>query len=583
MRWRKESVLGLALASLLIGGTSPHPGSRVGTSGLRTALALRQDYCSELQQYVTFSLQPTGPTCCWTLSVNNTLPSGLSLKPTLQLTANRDFLGMTLASGWAFTGSPTFPTPSLTLSYSPGPIPPGTTGIGRFCLDFQNNTSATLTIQWSVSGPTETTCSTTVNLTCPQGCWVCGQKFEDLNGNGKWDGNEPLLPNWTITLTDAGGNTVTTQTNPWGMYCFYNLDPSRGPYTISEGIQSGWQAGPMRCFKFIPIPGNQPTPISCGSGTCQFNCEYRQDINRYDCIMCSFPNVQAAATAKECEDRPQNLNTGWDQRTSTSIPLSGHDEEWLVLQDPDPGTSEPRPATVIFNSQTRKQPQSEWISADQLGRVRQTGQYVFQRCFCLDADDLPKASLRLSLWAAEEAIVFLNRTQIGVTPPRSYQQPDPTTITVSSGFRPGLNCLQVVVTGGPSSFLPGFGGLGPQVGFDLVGEVTAPPDLCCEGGTICGVKFEDVDGNGRMDSQDRPLAGWTIVLRDDQGMVVRTETTDRYGAYCFRDLPPGRYTVSEVSQSGWTQTYPPAPGTHTVDLDPKEVITHRDFGNRKRP
>jgi hypothetical protein len=114
-----------------------------------------------------------------------------------------------------------------------------------------------------------------------------------------------------------------------------------------------------------------------------------------------------------------------------------------------------------------------------------------------------------------------------------------------------------------------------------VGDVTAGSDLCCEGGTICGVTFEDVNGDGVMDSRDLPLPGWTIILRDDQGTVVRTALTDQNGAYCFFDLPPGRYVVSEVLQPGWKQTAPPAPGTHTVDLQPKENVRHRDFGNRR--
>jgi hypothetical protein len=543
--------------------------------------AASQDYCGELSSQLQFTLQPTGPTCCWKLSVENNLSTIFSLRPTLTLTANFPFMGMTLAPGWAFASPPTFPTPGpITLNYTAGSsIPSGTTTIGTFCLNFFNNTTGTLTIQWMVGGPAgDFTCSTTLNLTCPQGCWLCGMKCEDLNQNGKCDGGDPRLPNWTITLTDSQGNTVTTKTDQWGQYCFSNIAPG-GPYTISEDVPSGWQAEPLHCFKSIPIPGNQPEFLSCGAGTCTFTCNYRQDIDRYDCIMCSFPNVRAAAEARECADRPQILNTGWNERLLSPIPLSDPDDEWVVLQDPDPSTQEPRPATVISNPQTKKQPQSEWISADQLGRVRRTGQYVFQRCFCLDPDDLPKASGKITLWAADEAIVFLNGKQIGVTPPRSYQQPDPLTIPLSD-FRAGLNCLQVVVTGGPTSFLPGLG-LGPQAGFNLVGDVTAGSDLCCEGGTICGVTFEDVNGDGVMDSRDRPLPGWTIILRDDQGTVVRTALTDQNGAYCFFDLPPGRYVVSEVLQPGWKQTAPPAPGTHTVDLQPKENVRHRDFGNRR--
>jgi len=578
---RTVSILALAGAFFLLIQSGPRLHPKAPDASLAAA---QVDICGEASQYIQFLLQPTGLACCWKLSVQNNLPSGVTLQPALTLTANRPFMGMTLASGWTFASPPTFPTAGpITLNYAGSSIPSGAMTIARFCLDFGGGTTGTVTIQWKVrSGEVEATCSTTMNLTCPEGCLLCGKKCEDLNQNNKCDGRDPGLPNWTITLTDSLGNTITTKTDQLGQFCFYNILPG-GPYTISEVVPSSWHAGSVRCRKFIPVPGFPTEDLSCGSGTCSFTCNYRPDIDRYDCIMCSFPNVRAAAEAQECANITQILNTGWNERLSSPIPLNDADDEWVVIQDPDPGTPEPRPATVISNPQTKKEPQSEWISADQLGRVRRTGQYIFQRCFCLDPDDLPKASVEeLKLWAADEAMVFLNEKLIGVTPSRSYQQPNPTTIPVSgSDLRAGLNCLQVVVTGGPPSFLPGLG-LGPQAGFNLVGKVTAGSDLCCEGGTICGVTFEDVNGDGRMDSGDLPLAGWTIVLRDDQGTVVRTALTDRHGAYCFFDLPPGRYVASEILQPGWRQTAPPAPGTHRMDLQPKENVMHRDFGNQKQ-
>jgi hypothetical protein len=519
--------------------------------------------------------------------VDNTLPyPAACLKFELTLTANWPFIQVNPASGWILSSGTIPGTGPITLTYKDPFIPTGTTTIGRFCLNFQNTPTGTLTVQWKVGygpalcGNLEATCSITLNLDCPPGCLLCGRKCRDLNGNGQCDPREPLLADWPITLTDSGGNSLTVKTDLNGNYCFFNLTP--GTYTISESVPSGWVAGEVSCTKFIPVevPG-YPKAVDCGpqTGSCQLTCEYREDINRYDCIMCRFPNMQAADVAQpqECDDRPEILNTGWDQRTSSPFSVSNPDDEWVVIQDPDPNTREPRPATVISNPGTKKEPRSEWISADQLGRIRQTGQYVFQRCFCLDPDDLPKASVKLTLWAADEAIVFLNGTQIGVTPPKSWQQPNPLTITTSTGLREGLNCLQVVVTGGPMAGIL----LGPQAGFDLVGEVTAGSDLCCEGGMICGVKFQDNNGNGIMDAGEPLLSGWTIVLRDAQGTVVRMATTDQNGRYCFDRLPPGQYVVSEILQPNWRQTSPPPPGTHQVDLKPKQSVLHADFGNRR--
>ena len=62
-----------------------------------------------------------------------------------------------------------------------------------------------------------------------------------------------------------------------------------------------------------------------------------------------------------------------------------------------------------------------------------------------------------------------------------------------------------------------------------------------------------------------------------------TATTDADGAYAFGGLVPGTYRVAQVTQKGWTQTYPPAPGTHAVNVTAGAMATGIDFGNQPRP
>ena len=97
------------------------------------------------------------------------------------------------------------------------------------------------------------------------------------------------------------------------------------------------------------------------------------------------------------------------------------------------------------------------------------------------------------------------------------------------------------------------------------------------GGSISGKKFHDFNGNG-VDDGEPGLENWTINLT---GPVTRTTTTDAKGNYSFTNLAGGTYTVSEVQQAPvWTQTFPPAPGTHTVLLSSGQTVTARYFGNR---
>jgi hypothetical protein len=71
------------------------------------------------------------------------------------------------------------------------------------------------------------------------GAMICGYKFNDLNGDGLWDGTlEPGLPAWVISLEGTGGFTQTV-TDPTGQYCFPNLDD--GGYFVHEVLQEDWQ------------------------------------------------------------------------------------------------------------------------------------------------------------------------------------------------------------------------------------------------------------------------------------------------------------------------------------------------------
>jgi len=98
---------------------------------------------------------------------------------------------------------------------------------------------------------------------------------------------------------------------------------------------------------------------------------------------------------------------------------------------------------------------------------------------------------------------------------------------------------------------------------------------------IHGAKWLDENGNGRRDDGEPGLAGWTIRLDDGAGSIVST-VTDEAGRYWFMELPGGEYTVTEVLQEGWQQTWPPA-GNYQFLFDPSQSIDGLNFGNRPEP
>ncbi|OGZ95066.1 MAG: hypothetical protein A3I44_00985 [Candidatus Sungbacteria bacterium RIFCSPLOWO2_02_FULL_51_17] len=74
--------------------------------------------------------------------------------------------------------------------------------------------------------------------------------------------------------------------------------------------------------------------------------------------------------------------------------------------------------------------------------------------------------------------------------------------------------------------------------------------------SIAGAKFNDYNGNGGWDDGEPGISGWTIKLYDAGGGLSGTRATDAGGRYSFEGLESGTYTVCEVRQDGWRQTFP---------------------------
>ncbi len=105
-------------------------------------------------------------------------------------------------------------------------------------------------------------------------------------------------------------------------------------------------------------------------------------------------------------------------------------------------------------------------------------------------------------------------------------------------------------------------------------------------GSIEGQAFEDANGNGSRDPGEPGLRGWTVFADDNlNGRVDDGEiraVTDASGTYALRGLSLGAYAVRERPRCGFTQSFPPPPGRHSLTISTSGiVIGDRDFGNQR--
>ncbi len=115
-------------------------------------------------------------------------------------------------------------------------------------------------------------------------------------------------------------------------------------------------------------------------------------------------------------------------------------------------------------------------------------------------------------------------------------------------------------------------------------------------GQITGLKWNDANGDSRRctfseqneeSTCEQVLSGWTIFIdKNGNGTLDDDEVSTQTGidgAYSFTDLKPGVYSICEVMQTGWEQTYPASSTEslcHSVVVVSGNVSSNNDFGNR---
>jgi len=415
---------------------------------------------------------------------------------------------------------------------------------------------------------------------------ICGVKYNDINGNGKRDDGEPGLPGWKIGLSSYLNNntgqsglglnlieiaTVTTDNN--GEYCFNNIKP--GNYTITEYYQSGWtQTEPSNfVYQITLMPGQKLEKLNFGNkvdltarlgSICGIKFNDKNGNGKQDAGENGIPDWQinlgglmdlSVYTNKEgkfCFDNlppgeykvGETMRNGWRQIVPSTnyyiIQLAsgqnitdlmfGNKEDDRVQLGSICGTK--------FNDRNRDGRQS----SGELG-IKGWNIYLEGPMNLTAVTDDNGNFCFYGLIPGTYTVREENRT--------GWRQTKPSSVTYTLEVSNGVNFT----------------------GIDF-GNIEDPTVKL---GTICGVKYNDLNGNGKQDSGEPGIPNWTIELN---GAMKLTVTTDARGNFCFTNLIHGSYIVSEKYKDGWTQTSPSS-GYFSVELSEDKNPDDLSFGNRK--
>jgi len=101
--------------------------------------------------------------------------------------------------------------------------------------------------------------------------------------------------------------------------------------------------------------------------------------------------------------------------------------------------------------------------------------------------------------------------------------------------------------------------------------------------TVSGVKFHDLDADGNArEAGESGLEGWTFYVdynangAQDSGEPAAVSAAD--GSWKIGGIKPGTFAVREVSQSGWTCSFP-ATCEYDLTFRSSDDYTDKDFGN----
>ena len=372
--------------------------------------------------------------------------------------------------------------------------------------------------------------SRTVNFGYRTEGGIEGIVYVDHDGDGTWDAGEPGVANVKVALV-LGESRQEVQTNASGVYGFFRLTPES--YTVQVDTPAG----------YMPTSQTQRMVVVSDNSVIQADFGFRQSGMIFGM---AFEDVNGNSVQNPGEAGLAALRI---------VLLQGGVEVSATTTDADGGYSFAgrQPGTYIVSAATPANyapvsPIQREVSLPDGGIVNIN--YAFQQFGVVsginfidangngvqDGSETGLAGVRVTLLRGSSSIsttateanggyrfagVTPGTYTVRVAPPADYVLTTPTERTVD------------IASGGAAS---------ASFGFQAKG-------------TIAGIIFQDINGNGVQDTGDQGISGVSVVLSAAQrATAVASVTTNSDGFYRFADLQPGNYVAEVIPPPRFTPT-----------------------------
>ena len=392
-----------------------------------------------------------------------------------------------------------------------------------------------------------------VNFGDQQQSIVSGTVFDDYNGDGFQNINEPGLSNVTVTLLDGGGIAVQTErTDGSGNYRFSSV--SSGNYTVLETDPEGYTSTTSNRVPVYVSPG--------GSAGVNFGDEIEGTVSGHVFLDSNGNGIQDAdepgiggVTVKLTDKRRAARQTAKTDGEGI-YQFSGVSNGNYTVEETDPSgyistTSNTVPILVT-------------------GLGGSTANFGDQKTGTLSGKVFEDTNGNGAPNHFERGI-----GGVAVTLYQNGAAVSATTTTGDGGYQfDGLTSGTYSVE---ETDPEGYGSTSANTVTVNVGDGNAGAnfgDLPL--GTISGVVFNDTNGNGVQDPGETGVKGVTVNLLDGQEVLVASMVTTGNGIFLFQNLQAGTYTVEEIFPEGYTGT---TTSRVTVTVG---ALTANATGNRNR-
>jgi uncharacterized protein (DUF2141 family) len=425
---------------------------------------------------------------------------------------------------------------------------------------------------------------------------IVGRVFDDLNGNGKMESNEPGIYNAIVYLDINKNNhresTERTFLTTWdGEYYFRGL--GSGTHRLAVEVPTGLK-------QTLPANGGLSIPLNGYYVGANFGLRQTSLTGKGSISGTVFHDVDGDAVKDTNEPGIAgrtvfiDSNSNWicdELEISTTTDSNGK----YTLSKLPAGAYKVRAAVPTGWIQTapgKSYPQTVTLADGASATGRNFGEMVSGSSAKITGTVFNDAD-RDGAWDDGEKGIAARTVYIDLDNDVVLDANEQLTLTDSSGYfafenlKPGTYKVRQVLPAGWKQTTPsnGYGWNVTVIGGAVAaGKNFGASQPLVSTASISGTVFNDKDADAIKDTNEAGLAGRTVYIDLDNDSILDAKEvrviTDSNGNYKFTGLAAGTYKVRQVLPSGWMQTTPSKGYGWNVSLTSGQSATNRHFGSR---